>query len=289
MALCGEITGLFGVDMPNFDAKIDIRATTIGNSDVILFGNIALDTFDTILFSDFKTLVTAGFVAYTLPIATASTLGGIKVGTGLSIDAMGVLTAVGGNATTDASLLTSGILSDARLSANVPRLSNINTFVAGQVLSGSNTTNGLTIQGLSGAYPIVIKNAAVTTFSISFDGQVFAAGTYSSDSGFRATAFGAYVGVSFYCRFVFTSTGIDCYPGASSNNAIRINGESGQTGDLLQMRDSLGSVLSSWKANGAWQPASLADTSAANGTMYFSTTSGKMVYKDASGIVNPLY
>jgi len=35
-------------------------------------------------------------VSYTLPTATASTLGGIKIGTGLSIDAGGVVTATGG-------------------------------------------------------------------------------------------------------------------------------------------------------------------------------------------------
>jgi hypothetical protein len=37
----------------------------------------------------------ASYVAYTLPLATASTLGGVKVGSGLAIDSQGVLTATG--------------------------------------------------------------------------------------------------------------------------------------------------------------------------------------------------
>lgn len=36
-------------------------------------------------------------------------------------------------------------------------------------------------------------------------------------------------------------------------------------------------------------PASMADADAANGTMYYSTTAGKLVFKDASGVVNELY
>jgi hypothetical protein len=42
------------------------------------------------------TTVSGGGGSYTLPIATASELGGIKVGSGLSIDGSGVLTATGG-------------------------------------------------------------------------------------------------------------------------------------------------------------------------------------------------
>lgn len=42
-------------------------------------------------------------------------------------------------------------------------------------------------------------------------------------------------------------------------------------------------------ANGSVIPASLADASAANGTIYYSTTAGKLVYKDSGGVVNNLY
>lgn len=40
---------------------------------------------------------------------------------------------------------------------------------------------------------------------------------------------------------------------------------------------------------GEVEPASLADASAANNSIYFSTTANKLVYKDSSGVVNNLY
>lgn len=41
--------------------------------------------------------------------------------------------------------------------------------------------------------------------------------------------------------------------------------------------------------SGAVRPASIADASAPNNAIYYSTTAGKLVYKDASGTVNNLY
>lgn len=119
--------------------------------------------------------------------------------------------------------------------ANVAHTNAVNTFVAGQTISASGSVDGLTIQGQSGAFPLKVKNGSTITATISYDGQVYAAGTYSSDTGFRTTAFGAYVGVASYCRAVFTSTGTDLYGGATGNNPLRINGESGQTAPLLQL------------------------------------------------------
>jgi hypothetical protein len=57
---------------------------------------------------------------FSLPVATASTLGGVKIGSGVSVDANGVISVSGGGGgtTTDASSLTSGTLADARLSSN---------------------------------------------------------------------------------------------------------------------------------------------------------------------------
>lgn len=50
-----------------------------------------------------------------------------------------------------------------------------------------------------------------------------------------------------------------------------------------------GSSLMSIDATGAIKPASMADVSAPNGSVYYSTTAGKLVYKDAGGAVNNLY
>jgi hypothetical protein len=76
---------------------------------------------------DAKGRVTAGTnpAGYSLPTATNSVLGGIKIGSGLSIDGAGVVTAAG---STDASTLTSGTLPDERLSANVALAANVNAM-----------------------------------------------------------------------------------------------------------------------------------------------------------------
>ena len=50
---------------------------------------------------DSWTVISGGGGAYTLPAATADTLGGVKVGEGLSIDAEGVLSAPGAGALPD--------------------------------------------------------------------------------------------------------------------------------------------------------------------------------------------
>ncbi len=38
-----------------------------------------------------------------------------------------------------------------------------------------------------------------------------------------------------------------------------------------------------------WQPPSISDANAPNGTMYYSVDSSKLVFKDYSGVVNNLY
>ncbi len=43
------------------------------------------------------------------------------------------------------------------------------------------------------------------------------------------------------------------------------------------------------KQAGSWQPESLADSSAANNTIYYSTTGSKLSYKDSGGTVHALY
>ena len=42
-------------------------------------------------------------------------------------------------------------------------------------------------------------------------------------------------------------------------------------------------------AKGGINPASMADSSANNNSIYYSTDAGKLVYKDSSGTVNNLY
>jgi hypothetical protein len=76
---------------------------------------------------------------------------------------------------------------------------------------------------------------------------------------------------------------------SSTERALIVKGAASQTANLSEHRSSANAVLTAIRNNGAFQPASMADGSAANNSMYFSTTASRLVYKDASGVVNNLY
>ncbi len=63
----------------------------------------------------------------------------------------------------------------------------------------------------------------------------------------------------------------------------------GQTGDLFQAMDSSANPLMAIKVDGSMQPVSLSDSSATNNSIYYSTTQGKLCFKDLSGTAQPLY
>lgn len=77
--------------------------------------------------------------------------------------------------------------------------------------------------------------------------------------------------------------------GSSAAKGIVIRGAASQSANLEEWQDSTGSVLSAIRSNGAIQPATLADSAAANNSIYYSSTAGKLVYKDSAGTVNNLY
>jgi hypothetical protein len=77
-------------------------------------------------------------------------------------------------------------------------------------------------------------------------------------------------------------------PNATTIGSI-IRGAASQTANLQEWQDSSGSVLSAILPNGAIQPATLADASAANNSIYYSSTQSKLVYKNSAGTVNVLY
>lgn len=59
--------------------------------------------------------------------------------------------------------------------------------------------------------------------------------------------------------------------------------------EYVRAEGTTGNTVPKISLAGGVTPASLADSAAANGTIYYSTTAGKLVYKDSSGVVNPLY
>jgi hypothetical protein len=62
-----------------------------------------------------------------------------------------------------------------------------------------------------------------------------------------------------------------------------------QTANITEWQNSSGTAMSYIRPNGSMKPASLADSAAANDSIYYSTTQSKLVYKDSSGTVNNLY
>jgi hypothetical protein len=82
-------------------------------------------------------------------------------------------------------------------------------------------------------------------------------------------------------------------PQAATSNPIlpplEVKGAVAQSGDLTQWQDSTGAILTAIDKNGGFVPASMSDATAANGTLYYSTTANKLVFKDSSGVVNNLY
>lgn len=72
-------------------------------------------------------------------------------------------------------------------------------------------------------------------------------------------------------------------------DGVRIDLASSQTAPAINIRNSSSSTIMSVNADGSITPTSLADSSASNNTIYYSTTASKLVYKDSGGTVNNLY
>lgn len=75
----------------------------------------------------------------------------------------------------------------------------------------------------------------------------------------------------------------------STHKGHCIKGASSQSANLMEWQDSSAATLSGVSSNGGFIPASMADSAAANNTIYYSTTASKLVYKTSGGTVNNLY
>ena len=98
-------------------------------------------------------------------------------------------------------------------------------------LALTSATPALYVIGQSGTYPIEVRNAADTAHIMRVapvTGDVNIAGTFESATGFRATAFGAYCGVSGINRFLFQNGYIEVRNGSDverlrfSNTGLRL-------------------------------------------------------------------
>ena len=77
--------------------------------------------------------------------------------------------------------------------------------------------------------------------------------------------------------------------GSGTPGKVIIQQVSGQTANLQEWQNASGTILCSINVSGAFQPVSIADSSAPNNSIYYSTTASKLVYKNSSGTVNNLY
>ena len=141
--------------------------------------------------------------------------------------------------------------------------------------------------------------AATRTFTV-FDGSTtFSAGLNSSSvqafgfSDITTTAVGRFErntsnGLIRFVMQNFSGASLSWDIGNAAAS-VRTRAAASQTANIEEWRDSSESVLAAIAKNGAFKPASMADASAENGTLYYSTTASKLVFKDAGGTVNNLY
>jgi len=86
-----------------------------------------------------------------------------------------------------------------------------------------------------------------------------------------------------------SSAQLHAVAGAATTIGQIIQGAAAQSANLLSFRNSAAATLSAFKFDASWQPPQIADSAASNDSVYYSTTAGKLVYKDGAGVVKNLY
>lgn len=95
---------------------------------------------------------------------------------------------------------------------------------------------------------------------------------------------GSYPGV-----LKIASSAVTCQAATTGTVPLNVQVATGQTANAQNWSNASGSAMASITKNGAFKPAILDDVSAPSGTLYYSTTQSKLVFKDSGGTVNPLY
>jgi hypothetical protein len=171
---------------------------------------------------------------------------------------------------------------------------NVSLVISGTVTSPDNSFGvymGNLILEPSAGWNAFFQYVGGGTIDTSSGNIVNVAGIYSeiitqSGSGSITNAYGGFFRTS---HIASNNVGVQVSCTNAADLGIVVEAASGQTADLLQFQNSSNSSLSGIDSTGAFRPPSLADSSANNGTIYYSTTQSKLVYKDSSGTVNNLY
>jgi hypothetical protein len=134
------------------------------------------------------------------------------------------------------------------------------------------------------------NQAGITNGGIWFDsaGGNAATGGQRFIARYDPTASANYGEISLGAQGNWNAGGTTPFAGSSSGTGIAINYASSFAGDLANWQLA-GTSKFKVGANGAISVATIADASAPNSSLYFSSTASKLVWKDAGGTVNNLY
>ncbi len=141
---------------------------------------------------------------------------------------------------------------DTALARNAAGVVEVNNGTAGQyrdlilrkleatgtaTIASSASADSLTLYGQIGTYALRVKQTVgnATVALIDSAGNFSTTGTVTVSTGFRADTYNAYMGVLNGQRFVFTSTGIDAYGSAVTDNVLRLQNAASQTADTFQL------------------------------------------------------
>lgn len=146
--------------------------------------------------------------------------------------------------------------------------------------NGSNTNNITLFTNAMAAASYVTPSNGITGFYLTENGGNNAATVTmaSTDQGFFARK--ARLQVQAESGLISADATI---------NTIQAKAQTSQTGNLFDAVNTSGTRLWGIDQTGAMKPASMADSAAANDTVYYSTDASKLVYKDSGGSVNNLY
>ncbi len=237
--------------MQVFDAKASspVNASALAPTDKIVFGDISANNWGTIELQNFLEALALNAASSASVGATGKALLGASNGAALrailgsgTADSTTVLQGDGlwilksSITTTDASLLTSGTLLDARLSSNVPLKNAANVFSAQQTITAANPA--LTINATGGDVPVV---------RLARDGTAKWSFYCNSNDEFAIAPFGA----GGNPLTIGPSTGtVTLTPLSSSAQGLVIHGAASQSANLQEWQGSNGAVLANVTATG---------------------------------------
>lgn len=134
-----------------------------------------------------------------------------------------------------------------------------------------------------------IEASSVSYYNSTFSTYLGQASQLSTRSGSAALGFDVVSGRPFQLSRTFGLEAGPILTTLASATPLTARAAASQTAEIARFEDNNSAMLSGVSKNGGFIVASMADSAAVNGTIYFSTTQSKLVYKGTDGLVNALY